>query len=56
MASWNCYMDDTIAYVKIDAIVHVLSILNSVQGSISFTYEQETNGKSLFWQLNLEEC
>ena len=32
-------MHDTIAYVKADAIVHILSILNSFLGNISFTNE-----------------
>ena len=48
MASWKRYVDDTIAYVKKDAIDHVLSILNSFHGNISFTYEQEINGKISF--------
>ena len=38
----------TIAYIKTDAIDHVLSILNSFHGDISFTYKQETNGKISF--------
>ena len=41
-------MDDTIAYVKPDAIDYVLSILNSFHKNISFTYEQEINGKISF--------
>ena len=48
MTSWKRYVDDTIAYVKTDAIDHVLSILNSFQENIWFTYEQEINGKISF--------
>ena len=48
MTSWKHYMGDTIAYVKPDAIDHVLSILNSFQENISFTYEQEINEKISF--------
>ena len=43
MTIWKVYMDDTIAYVKIDVFGHVISILNSFQVKISFTYEQEIN-------------
>ena len=38
MTNWKLYMDDTFAYVKPDAIDHVLSILNSFHENISFTY------------------
>ena len=48
MTSWKRYEDDTIAYVKPEAIDHVLSIFNSFHKSISFTYEQEINGKISF--------
>ena len=48
VTSWKRYVDDTIAYAKPDAIDHVLSILNSFQENISFTYEQEINGKISF--------
>ena len=40
--------NDTIAYVKPDAFDHVLSVLNSFHENISFTYEQEINGKISF--------
>ena len=43
MASWKRYVDDTILYVKIDCIEHVLHALNSFHANISFTYEQECN-------------
>ena len=48
MTSWKRYVDDTIAYVKTDAIDHDLFILNSFHGNISFTYEREINGKISF--------
>ena len=52
MTSWERYVDDTIAYVKTDAIDQVLSILNSFHANISFLYEQEIMEKSpslTFW-------
>ena len=48
LTSWKRYMDGTTACVKTDAIDHVLSILNSFHENISFTYEQEINGKISF--------
>ena len=48
MTSWKRYMDETIAYVKTDTIDHDLSTLNSFHENISFTYEQEINGKNSF--------
>ena len=36
MTSWKRYVDDTIAYIKTDAIDHDLFILNSFHGNISF--------------------
>ena len=43
MTSWKSCADGTIAYVVTNGIEHVLSILNSFHGNISFTYEQEIN-------------
>ena len=37
MTCWKRYVDDTIAYVKPDAIGHVLSVLNLFHENISFT-------------------
>ena len=48
MTSRRSYVDDTIAYVKPDAIDHVLSIPNSLCENILFTYEQEINEKISF--------
>ena len=45
MTNWKRYVNNTIAYVKADAIDHVLSILNSFHENISFTYQQEINEK-----------
>ena len=49
MSIWKRFVDDTIAYVKIDAIEFVLSILNSFHENIKFTYEVENNGKIAFF-------
>ena len=38
------YVDDTISYVKVDCIEHVLHALNSLHAIISFTYKQECDG------------
>ena len=48
MTSWKRYVDDTISYVKVDCIEHVLNALNSFHANISFTYEQECNGMICF--------
>ena len=48
MTSWKRYVDDSIPYVKKNAINHILSCLNSFHKSISCTYEQEINGKISF--------
>ena len=48
MISWKRYVDDTIAYVKRDAVDHILSVVNSFHDNISFTYEQENNRKISF--------
>ena len=37
------FIDDTFAYVKIDSIEYVLSVLNSFHKNIKFTYEEEQN-------------
>ena len=51
MTFWKVYMDETIAYVKIDAFGHVLFILNSFHVKISLTYEQEINWKISFLEV-----
>ena len=44
MTSWKWYVDDTISYVKVDCIEHVLNALNFFHANISFTYKQECDG------------
>ena len=41
---WRRYVDDTISYVKIGSIKHVLCLLNSFDESIQFTFESENKG------------
>ena len=41
---WRRYVDDTISYVKIGSIKHVLCLLNSFDGNIQFTFESESKG------------
>ena len=41
MASWKRYVDDTILYVKVGCIEHVLNALNSFHANISFIYDQK---------------
>ena len=48
MSPWKRYVDDTIAVIKLSSIEHILSILNSFQQNIEFTYELERNGKINF--------
>ena len=38
---WRRYVDDTISYVKIGSIKHILSLLNSFDENIQFTFESE---------------
>ena len=48
MISWKQYVDDTVSYVKVDCIEHVLNALNSFHANITFTYEQECYGMISF--------
>ena len=41
---WRRYVDDTISYVKIGSIKHVLCLLNSFYENIQFTFESEGKG------------
>ena len=41
---WRRYVDDTISYVKIGSIKHVLCLLNSFDENIQFTFESESKG------------
>ena len=48
MTNWERYVDGTIVFVEPDAIDHVLFALDSFHEKISFTYEQQINGKISF--------
>ena len=50
---WKRYVDDTISYVKIGSIKHVLCLLNSFDENIQFTFESESKGTLPFLDLLL---
>ena len=50
---WRRYVDDTISYVKIGSIKHVLCLLNSFDENIQFTFESESKGTLPFLDLLL---
>ena len=50
---WKRYVDDTISYVKIGSIKHVLCLLNSFDENIQFTSESESKGTLPFLDLLL---
>ena len=50
---WRRYVDDTISYVKIGSIKHVLCLLNSFDENIQFTSESESKGTLPFLDLLL---
>ena len=41
---WRRYIDDAISYVKISSMKHILSLLNSFDENIQFTFESENKG------------
>ena len=41
---WRRYVDNTISYVKIGSIKHVLCLLNSFDENMRFRYESEVKG------------
>ena len=45
---WRRYVDDTIPYVKTGSIRHKLSLLNSFDENIQFTFESENKGRLPF--------
>ena len=47
--SWRCYVDDTMCFVKIGSIEYIISVLNSFNKYIKFTYEDENNAKFSFF-------
>ena len=40
---WKWFVEDTIAFANIEAIDHILTVLNSFNLNIQFTYETEEN-------------
>ena len=40
---WKRFVEDTIAFANIEAINHILTVLNSFIPNIQFTYETEEN-------------
>ena len=46
-------MADTITFVKIGAVDHILSTLNNFHPNIQFTYETECNFKLAFFDVML---
>ena len=50
---WKRFVDDTFTFAKIEAIDHILSVLNSFDPNIQFTYEKEENSKLPFLDIML---
>ena len=48
MSRWKRYVDDTIAYKKPGFIDYILSVLNSFQKSIKFTFKEDKDNEILF--------
>ena len=48
LSFWKRYVDDTITFVKIETVDHILSMLNNFHPNIRFTYETECNFKLAF--------
>ena len=40
---WKRFVEDTTAFANIEAIDHILTVLNSFNPNIQFTYETEEN-------------
>ena len=45
---WKRYIDDTICYIKVGSVNYILSLLNSFDTNIKFTYELQHAGKLPF--------
>ena len=45
---WKRYVNDNICFIKVGSVHYILSVLNSFDGNIKFTYELEHKGKLLF--------
>ena len=50
---WRRYNDNTICFIKIGSVEHVLSTLNNFHNSIEFTYETESGKKLSFLDIQL---
>ena len=50
---WKRFVDDTISFANIEAIDHILTILNSFDPNVQFTYETEENSKLSFLDVML---
>ena len=48
MTKWKRYVDDTITYIKPSSIDLVLSVLNSLNKNIKFTFEERKDNKISF--------
>ncbi len=46
---WKRYVDDTCTALPVDKVQEFLDHLNSIQPSIRFTMEVESNGSFPFW-------
>ena len=53
LSFWKRYVDDTITFVKIGTVDHILSMLNNFDPNIQFTYETEHNFKLAFLDVML---
>ena len=40
---WKQYVDDTICFVKVGTTEFIISVLNSIDKNIQFTFEEENN-------------
>ena len=48
MKLWKRYVDDTICFVKMGSVKYIVSILNSFDANIQFTYEMEKKSRLPF--------
>ena len=50
---WKCFVDDTITFRNMEPIDHILTVSNSFDSDIQFTYEIEDNSKLPFLDVML---
>ena len=50
---WKRYVDDTICFVKIGTTEFVISVLNSFDKNIQFTFEEENDETIPFWDISV---